>query len=180
MHHYRLYTLFTLSILSVSLLPSCRDTEQQKKDIEVVYTPADSSKKEVTQQDSNASAPPLEKALEPLWTYQFDSIQQDFTPTPLKRIRQDTLSPQWIERILNKNWEKVQVKFIKISQDTLYLEIPDSQVLTQQMGTAGAREFMVASTYSFTEVKGVKYVSYDFEVGDHMTPGVYSRDSWNQ
>jgi hypothetical protein len=73
----------------------------------------------------------------------------------------------------------VQIKFIGISNDTAFISIPDSEVLTQQMGTAGAESFMISTTFSFTELNGIKYVSFDFEKGDHGVPGVYNRNSWD-
>jgi len=48
------------------------------------------------------------------------------------------------------------------------------------MGSAGAESFMVSTVYSFTEIKGIKYVSLDFEFGDHANPGVYNRNSWDE
>ena len=65
-------------------------------------------------------------------------------------------------------------------KDTVFIYIPDSGVLTQQMGSAGAEQFMVSTTYSFTELIGITYVSFEFEFGDHANPGVYDRQSWNE
>jgi hypothetical protein len=62
----------------------------------------------------------------------------------------------------------------------VFVSIPESEVLTQQMGTAGAESFMVTTVYSFTEIKDIKYVSFDFEAGDHASPGIYSRNSWDE
>ncbi len=150
-------------------------TTGTKSDAQATNAPRQKKKKPQKHQHAQTNA-----ALEPLWTYQFDSLKQNFKPTQLKTIQSDTLSPQWIAKIMNQNWEKVQIQFVRVSNDTVYIKIPDSQALTQQMGSAGAREFMVAATYSFTEIKKIRYVAYDFEVGDHMNPGVYSRASWEK
>lgn len=48
------------------------------------------------------------------------------------------------------------------------------------MGSAGAESFMISTTFSLTELKGVNYVSYDFEEGDPSRPGVYNRNSWDE
>jgi len=85
-----------------------------------------------------------------------------------------------MEKIINKTWPRVQIKYIKTSHDTAFISIPESEVLTQQMGSAGAESFMVSTVYSFTEIKGIKYVSLDFEFGDHANPGVYNRNSWDE
>jgi len=46
------------------------------------------------------------------------------------------------------------------------------------MGTWGADQFVISTTYSFSELAGIKYVSFTFIEGDHAMPGVYSRNSW--
>jgi hypothetical protein len=47
--------------------------------------------------------------------------------------------------------------------------------ITQQMGTSGADDYMTTTTFTLTELKGIKYVNFDFEEGDHAVPGTYSR-----
>ncbi|CAG0964558.1 hypothetical protein FLAV_00888 [Flavobacteriales bacterium] len=113
-----------------------------------------------------------------IWICSFDTLLKDFKPIKLRNINRDTLTPQKIEDIINKNWPKVQIKYLSTSIDTIFLSIPHSEVLTQQMGSSGADQFMVSTTYTFTELKGIKYVSYEFEFGDHANPGVYCRSSW--
>lgn len=114
----------------------------------------------------------------PLWEYQYDTIIKDFRIVKLQELNNDTLTAESVVNIVNKSWPDVQVKYIKTSKDTVYISIPESTILTQQMGSAGAKQFMVSATYSFTELKGIKYVSFKFKVGDHANPGVYSRNSW--
>ncbi|MBN8702178.1 MAG: hypothetical protein J0M08_03880 [Bacteroidetes bacterium] len=116
---------------------------------------------------------------EVLWDYTFDTITSVYKPTKLRVFLTDTLSEKTIEKIVNKTWPKVQVKYLRTSHDTVFIKIPNSTVLTQQMGTTGADQFMVSTTYSFTELKGIKFVAYDFEFGDHANPGVYNRNSWD-
>ena len=73
---------------------------------------------------------------------------------------------------------KIHLDFVKISLDTIYVKINNSMFLTQQMGTTGADEYMSVTTFSLTELKGIKYVDYDFEEGDHANPGTYSRQDY--
>ena len=115
-----------------------------------------------------------------IWAYDFDSILKDFRPIKLRKIINDTLTAEEIERIVNRTWPKIQIKYVKSKNDTVFVVIPESEVLTQQMGTTGADQFMISTTYSFTELIGIKYVSYDFEFGDHANPGVYDRQSWDE
>lgn len=62
--------------------------------------------------------------------------------------------------------------------NTLRLEISDPTFLTQQMGSSGAKTYLVEVTYAFTEISGIDQVNIVFEEGDHAIPGVYNRDSF--
>lgn len=115
-----------------------------------------------------------------IWGFQTDSLSYDLIPVKLRQFHSDTLTPESIENIVNTTYPKVQVKYMHISNDTIFIKIPDSEVLTQQMGTLGAEAFMISATFSFTELTGIKYVSYDFEYGDHANPGVYDRSKWQK
>jgi hypothetical protein len=94
-------------------------------------------------------------------------------------ISKDSLTAESLESIINSCFPLVQVKYLRISNDTLFLVIPDSEVLTQQMGSYGAETFLLTTTWTFTELEGIRHVSFDFEEGDHAVPGVYSRDAWS-
>jgi hypothetical protein len=37
---------------------------------------------------------------------------------------------------------------------------------------------MASTTYNLTELKGIKYVNYNMQAGDHVSPGTYSRKSF--
>lgn len=147
-----------------------------------------SSQREDTQQEEPDSGlmdsaqmpeqPFVYRPADALWEYQLDSTTQDFKPVKLRAIAPDSLTAQRVETIVNNTWPNVQINYLQTSADTAYIEIPESLVLTQQMGTAGAKQFLVSTTYSFTELPNVQYVAFDFEEGDHAVPGVYSRDSW--
>lgn len=115
-----------------------------------------------------------------LWAYDFDESTNSFKPIKLREFNSDTLTPIAIEKIINRTWPKVQIQYIKTNNDTIVISIPKSEVLTQQMGTTGADQFMFSTTYSFTELTDVNYVKYEFDIGDHANPGVYNRESWNE
>ena len=119
-------------------------------------------------------------SLEAIWKYDFNQQTEAYEVTQLRSVDKESLTGETIEKIINKAWPGVQIKFIRTSNDTAYISIPDSKVLTQQMGSAGSESFMVSTTFSFTELKGIHFVSYDFEEGDHAVPGVYNRNSWDE
>jgi len=117
---------------------------------------------------------------EAIWGIIIDTLTGDEELKQLKPVEKEVLTGEMMEKIVNKTWPRVQIKYLGISNDTAYISIPDSEILTQQMGSEGAESFMISTVYSFTEIKGVKYVSFDFEFGDHANPGVYNRNSWDE
>jgi hypothetical protein len=115
-----------------------------------------------------------------IWRYDYNQQSEDFELKQIRSVDGDLLTGEIIEKINNSLWPRVQVKYTRISNDTAFISISDSEVLTQQMGSAGAMSFMITTTYSFTELTGIDYVSFDFEEGDHANPGVYHRNSWKK
>lgn len=115
-----------------------------------------------------------------IWKYSFNEQEEAFEMVQMRQVDNDTLTGEALERIINNKWPEVQIKFKGTSNDTAYLAIPESEVLTQQMGSAGALDFMISTTWTYTELKEIKYVAFDFEYGDHAMPGVYSRASWEK
>lgn len=90
----------------------------------------------------------------------------------------DTLSPEGVLRFLNNNSPHVQLEIIKTSGDTLFLKIPESTYLTQQMGSTGPGIYFAEAVYNLTEIPGIHFVNFDFEEGDHAQPGTFNRDSF--
>lgn len=80
--------------------------------------------------------------------------------------------------LTNNLYPEVELQFKKISGDTLYVKIPESNYLTQQMGTTGAEMYMANATFNLTELPGIKYVNFDFNEGDHAAPATLSRGNF--
>ncbi|MGM0497907.1 MAG: hypothetical protein ACQESJ_08320 [Bacteroidota bacterium] len=139
---------------------------------------ATNEKDEISQDSSESSV--VYDSSEAIWTHDYNQQTKEFEVKQLRSVDRDALTGEALEKINNKSWPRVPVKFIKTSNDTAFISIPDSKVLTQQMGSAGAESFMLTTTFSFTELKGINHVSFDFEEGDHARPGVYERNSWDR
>lgn len=90
----------------------------------------------------------------------------------------DTMSVKNLIQAINNNYDSIHLDYIKTSHDTIYVHIPHSEMLTERIGSTGAEMYMASATWSLTELRGIKYVNYDFEEGDHASPGVYSRDNF--
>ena len=91
----------------------------------------------------------------------------------------DTVSVQTIIQLINNNYDSIQLDYVKVSHDTIYVHIPNSKMLTERIGSTGAEMFMASATYSLTELKGIRYVNFDFVEGAHAAPGVYDRSYFN-
>jgi hypothetical protein len=90
----------------------------------------------------------------------------------------DTLSAEGVVAFLNQNWPRVQLVFVKVSGDTLYVKIPESSYLTQQMGSSGPTTYLAEAVFNLTEIPGIHEVNFDFTEGDHAQPGTFNRDSF--
>lgn len=113
-----------------------------------------------------------------IWISDFDTVSGEFVLKQQRNIPADTLTAAAMISDLNAAWDNIRLVLVKTSHDTLYVSIPDSEYLGQQMGSAGAQSYMASTTYNLTELKGIKYVNYDMQQGDHASPGTYSRKSF--
>jgi hypothetical protein len=148
----------------------CTDTKKAKPAL-------NETEKDTVMADRNESSFVYNES-EAIWGFVSDTLTGNEELTQLRPVEKDALTGAMMEKIINKTWPRVQIKFLGTSNDTAFISIPESEVLTQQMGSAGAESFMVSTVYSFTEINGIKYVSFDFDFGDHASPGVYNRNSW--
>lgn len=164
-----MFRQFITLALAVTLLSSC------KKE-----TPEPEGTETVTTTDTITSAPdePAGEVINSA-VYKFDDVRE--VPVKAQDINADARLEDLVAAVNKYNGDgKVKLDLVKASQDTVYVKIDDSAYLTQQMGTLGAKAFMSVTTYTLTEKPGIKYVTFDFEEGDHAAPGTYSRASFSQ
>ena len=76
---------------------------------------------------------------------------------------------------LNLKYREIPLEKIKLSHDTLYTQIKNSEYLGEQIGSTGAAFYLAEAVINLTSVNGVKYVNLDFAEGSHATPGVFTR-----
>lgn len=109
--------------------------------------------------------------------------QQNNNAEKLKKPDNDSVSlltPQTLIQALNATYPDIQLVLNRISHDTIYIGIPKSQGLTEQLGSTGAYNYMATAVYNLTELNKVKFVNFQFQVGDHAEPGTYSRDDFKR
>lgn len=113
-----------------------------------------------------------------LWTVEFENSSQKEKLHKPEGTNIESLSPNDLVSLLNQSHEEIPLQFEKISHDTLYAKISNSQYLTQQIGSTGAYNYLASVVYNLTELPNVKYVKLDFDEGDHAAPGVYTREDF--
>lgn len=115
-----------------------------------------------------------------LWTVE---LQENQKTEKLKKPADEkikTLSAFQLISALNDNFTGVNLHYEKTSHDTMYVAIPESEQLTQQMGSTGAYNYMATAVFNLTELNNIKYVHFTFKGGDHAVPGTFSREDYKQ
>ena len=77
---------------------------------------------------------------------------------------------------LNEKYPQVQVTFLKQSSDTVYIEVPDSDYLGEQMGSAGSSAWFADAVINLCSVPGINYVSFKMDLHSHAGSEVIGRD----
>ncbi|MBS1509509.1 MAG: hypothetical protein JST86_01615 [Bacteroidetes bacterium] len=113
------------------------------------------------------------------WTTELDA-KAGIQLKRLRPINNDSVTIDNLLALMNTTYPEVQMRMMKQSGDTLFIKIPNSRFLTQQMGTSGAEAFIAEATYNLTEIKGINAVHFDFKEGDHAQPGTFSRTDFVQ
>lgn len=90
----------------------------------------------------------------------------------------DSLTATSVVNYLNTQNPNVRLEYVRTSNDTLYVRIPEEMYLTQQMGSTGPTMFFAGAVYNLTEIPGITHVNFDFEEGDHASPGTLNRASF--
>lgn len=80
---------------------------------------------------------------------------------------------------LNSKYPRVQIRFLRQSGDTLYMDVPDANVLGEQMGSAGATAWFADAVINLTSIPGINYVSFQMEPHSHAQSAVISKEQYS-
>ena len=161
--------LFAIILFALGCNSGTNETDKMTVEEEVVDTPA----------ISETEGSPLAVTTKPtLWSVEYeDKTNTDKLKKPAD-IQISSLSATDLINVLNENYPDVHLEFNKISHDTIFVKIPDSEKLTQQMGSTGSYNYMAATVFNLTELDKIKYVKIDFKEGDHGSPGTFTREDF--
>jgi len=108
------------------------------------------------------------------WSAEWDNkngmLMKKTTP-----ITADSLTATNIIQKLNILYPKIRLRYIRTSNDSMFVNINNSTYLTQQIGSSGAESYLAEVTYNLTELNGINYINIKFKEGDHASPGTYTR-----
>lgn len=109
------------------------------------------------------------------WLLDSDSLTRQKNPLfSTVHLQEDS-----VIAVINQKFDHTTLQKVRKSNDTLYLQIPDPQYFSNQMGSMGAGNYMATVVLNLTTVPGIKFLNFDFEEGSHASPGVYSeKDFW--
>jgi hypothetical protein len=104
----------------------------------------------------------------------------DYTKSKNHELVPEILNADSLIKGLNELNENIVLEKIKISGDTIYTEVKDSEYLTEAIGTTGAEMYLADVVLNLTEVAGIKFVNINLKEGSHMQPGTWSKDNFSK
>jgi hypothetical protein len=113
------------------------------------------------------------------WAAKLDSNSQKISMQKSDMVKNEDLDINNVAEAINRKYPEIHIASQNQRNDTVYVNIPNATYLTQQSGNMGSEIFMAETTYSFTEIPGVKFVNFNFKEGDHATPGTFKREDFN-
>lgn len=156
-------------IILMASFMACNTKEKEPENITILEQETDS----VVVEETKLSFNPESKLY--VW-----KSSPDYTKTKNPQLSNNMLNADSLIKGLNEMNENVLLQKIKISGDTVYTEIKNSQFLTESMGSTGAEMYVADVVLNLTEVPGIKYVNIQLVEGSHMQPGTWAKDNFKK
>ena len=109
------------------------------------------------------------------WLVDFDRKTKVKNP----KFKQAYLNVDTLINGLNQVHPNIILDKIKISGDTLFTEIKDSEYLGERMGSYGAFAYVADVVINLTSLNNIHFVKIDFEDGSHISPGTWSKKQYS-
>lgn len=159
----------TLCIIWIASFMACNTKEKEPTNI----PDQDSETDSVVVEETKLSFNPESKLY--VW-----KSSPDYTKAKNPEFSNNLLNADSLIKGLNELNENVLLEKIKISGDTIYTEIKNSQFLTESLGSTGAEMYVADVVLNLTEVPGIKYVNIQLVEGSHMQPGTWAKDNFKK
>lgn len=102
-----------------------------------------------------------------------------------KKTRNQYFKREWLNvdsliRGLNAGYPEIKLDKVRMSGDTLYTKIDDSEYLGERIGSDGAQAYIANAVINLTSLKEIRFVKMDFEDGSHISPGTWSAKDFKE
>ncbi len=166
------YFLIVLVLFTYISMPSCtvNDTNDEPEEESIDSSYEDTTVRLFESPDSNFEVLGVDSNL--LWSV---DINNKTLKKPTSRM---TPVLGTVINSLNAQYPEIQLVNPVMGHDTLIMKIPNSDYLTNQIGSSGAAQYLAQAIINLTSVPGVKYVKLNFEMGSHASPGVWDRSDF--
>lgn len=95
-------------------------------------------------------------------------------------FKKEYLNVDTLIKGLNDLFPNIKLDKVKMSGDTLFTKIVDSEYLVERIGSSGASLYIAAVVINLTSVDRIKYVKIDFEEGSHASPDTWSAEDFSE
>ena len=147
----------------VSIITCCNIKKSEEKRV----------KTDSTTVTAEADTAAIKKENHYFWSSDFDA--KGLLMTKMWPLPDDSLTTTNIIQLMNGLYPEIQVRFNRQSNDTIFINIPNSNYLTTETGSSGPEVYFAELTYNLTEIKNIQYVNIQFKKGDHASPGTFTR-----
>lgn len=157
----------------VFIMAACNSNQN-----ETVKTPPEEEVTDTVSVDNSADSMRTIVNRSMIWTVQRQGNEKEKLKAPDSSLATTYSSAQLID-LLNQSYPDVQLTFVKVSHDTIYVKISDSEKLANELGDTGAEDYLASATYTLTQNNNIHFVNIDMKAGGHAEPGVYKRDDFS-
>lgn len=165
--------LLILSAIFALLIAACRSNDKEKKP--PVNEPVQEHDSMTTTASADTAKAVINRSI--IWSVQGGENEKLVAPSDSTL---HTFSSRELVKMINDQYPDIHLDFVKISHDTIYVKVPNSNKLANELGDTGAEDYLAATTFTLTEIKNVKFVNIAMKPGNHAEPGVYSRDDFSR
>ena len=162
--------LLICALICCAIFFSCHSNDKEKADEEEIAGAAASASI-----SSDSAKTIINQSM--IWTVDDENQGKEKLKKPVNAMP-DTFSMAHVIQLINDNFTGIKMELIKVSNDTVYVKIPESSRLTDQIGDTGAENYLASVTFTLTETKNIKFINFNFKEGEHAEPGVFSRESF--
>lgn len=145
---------YITSILFLALVFSCNNDAAKNKDNETATAP--------------------QQWFETDTLLVWDCTAEDHSRKKIFAPRDSVAVPQAFINGINKTYAEVKLSFDHMSNDTLFVKIPNAEWLTNRAGNAGAEQYLTFAALNLLETKGINHVDFIFESGAHARAATWT------